>query len=138
MVSRLKSVVCPTLVSALLIGLCQASLAQDYIFTAPGSEPQATSTSSGATLFQNVRIFDGKSAVLSAPSNVLVKGNIIERISVTPITVDANVRVIMAGGRVLMPGLIDAHWHSFMAATAMPLLTTANPAYLHILGRAAG
>ena len=34
-----------------------------------------------ATLFQNVRIFDGKSASLSAPSNVLVKGNIIERIS---------------------------------------------------------
>jgi imidazolonepropionase-like amidohydrolase len=32
-----------------------------------------------------------------------------------------------------MPGLIDAHWHSFMAATAMPLLTTANPSYLHIL-----
>src|SRR6185436_31261 len=59
----------------------------------------------------------------------------IERISASPITVDANsdVRVIAGNGRVLMPGLIDAHWHSFMAATAMPLLTTANPAYLHIL-----
>lgn len=65
----------------------------------------------------------------------LVRGNIIERISLTPIAFDANadVRVIAAGGRVLMPGLIDAHWHSFMAATAMPLLTTANPSYLHIL-----
>ena len=135
MLSRLKSVVCPTLVLALSIGLCQASLAQDYILAAPGSEPQATSTSSGATLFQNVRIFDGKSAALSAPSNVLVRGNTIERISVSPITVEANanVRVIAAGGRVLMPGLIDAHWHSFMAATAMPLLTTADPSYLHIL-----
>jgi imidazolonepropionase-like amidohydrolase len=134
-VFRLKSVLCPTLVSALLIGLCQASLAQDYILAAPGSEPQATSTSSGTTLFQNVRIFDGKGAVLSAPSNVLVKGNVIERISASPIAVDAtaNVRVIAAGGRVLMPGLIDAHWHSFMAATAMPLLLTANPSYLHIL-----
>jgi imidazolonepropionase-like amidohydrolase len=134
-VFRLKSVLCPTLVSQLLIGLCQASLAQDYILAAPGSESQATSTSSGATLFQNVRIFDGKGAVLSAPSNVLVKGNVIERISASPIAVDAtaNVRVIAAGGRVLMPGLIDAHWHSFMAATAMPLLLTANPSYLHIL-----
>jgi imidazolonepropionase-like amidohydrolase len=132
-VFRLKSVRRPTMVLALLIGLCQASLAQDYTLAAPGSEPPAASTSSGATLFQNVRIFDGKSAVLSAPSNVLVKGNIIDQISVSPITVDANVRVIAAGGRVLMPGLIDAHWHSFMAATAMPLLTTANPSYLHIL-----
>ena len=32
-----------------------------------------------------------------------------------------------------MPGLIDAHWHSFLAATSMPLLTTANPSYLHLL-----
>jgi imidazolonepropionase-like amidohydrolase len=135
MVSTLKSAVCPALVLALLLGLCRASLAQDYILAAPGSESQVASGSKGATLFQNVRIFDGKSAALSAPSNVLVRGNIIERISVTPIAVDANadVRVIAAGGRVLMPGLIDAHWHSFMAATAMPLLTTANPAYLHIL-----
>jgi imidazolonepropionase-like amidohydrolase len=135
MVSKLNCAVCPTLVSAALLGLCQVSLAQDYMLAAPGSEPQVTSGSKGATLFQNVRIFDGKSTALSAPSNVLVKGNIIERISVTPIAVDANadVRVIAAGGRVLMPGLIDAHWHSFMAATAMPLLTTANSSYLHIL-----
>jgi imidazolonepropionase-like amidohydrolase len=135
MIFTLKSAVCPALVSALVLGLCQVSLAQDYTLAAPGSESQVASPSKGATLFQNVRIFDGKSAALSAPSNVLVRGNIIERISVTPIAVDANadVRVIAAGGRVLMPGLIDAHWHSFMAATAMPLLTTADPAYLHIL-----
>ncbi|MFY9600319.1 MAG: amidohydrolase family protein [Pseudolabrys sp.] len=105
------------------------------MLAAPGPASPATLASSDATLFQNVRIFDGKSATLSAPSNVLVRNNTIERISVSPITVEANanVRVIAAGGRVLMPGLIDAHWHSFMAATAMPLLTTANPSYLHIL-----
>jgi len=123
------------LLAALLTGLCQASLGQDYILEAPGSAPPAASTSGGATLFQSVRIFDGKSAALSAPSNVLVRGSTIERISASPISVDANsdVRVIAGNGRVLMPGLIDAHWHSFMAATAMPLLTTANPSYLHIL-----
>ncbi|MGB6351831.1 MAG: amidohydrolase family protein [Pseudolabrys sp.] len=126
----------PLLVSTLLsAGLCHTSLGQDYIFAAPDSESPAPLASNAATLFQNVRIFDGKSAALSAPSNVLVRGNTIERISVSPIIVDAsgNVRVIAGGGRVLMPGLIDAHWHSFMAATAMPLLTTANPSYLHIL-----
>ena len=123
------------LLAALLTGLCQASLGQDYILEAPGSAPPAASTSGGGTLFQNVRIFDGKSAALSAPSNVLVRGSTIERISASSIMVDASadVRVIAGNGRVLMPGLIDAHWHSFMAATAMPLLTTANPSYLHIL-----
>jgi imidazolonepropionase-like amidohydrolase len=135
MVSRLQSVLGPTLVSAaLLIGLCQAGLAQDYILAAPGSG-QAASAGGGATLFQNVRIFDGKSATLSTPSNVLIRGNTIDRISATPITIEtnANVQVVAGNGRVLMPGLIDAHWHSFMAATAMPLLLTANPSYLHIL-----
>jgi imidazolonepropionase-like amidohydrolase len=66
---------------------------------------------------------------------VLVKGNIIERISVDPITVEtnANVHVIAANGRVLMPGLIDAHWHAFMAATPQILLMTADSSYLQLL-----
>ena len=34
-----------------------------------------------AVLFENVRIFDGTSARLSAPSNVLVVGNLIQSIS---------------------------------------------------------
>ena len=60
----------------------------------------ASATVSGATtLFQNVRIFDGKSATLSAPSNVLVSGNTIERISVNPITVDPNECPRHCGGR---------------------------------------
>ena len=32
-----------------------------------------------------------------------------------------------------MPGLIDAHWHAFMAATPQMLLMTANSSYLHLL-----
>ena len=68
-----------------------------------------------ATLFQNVRIFDGKGSTLSAPSNVLVKGSFIERISAAPIATEGDVAVIAGGGRTLMPGLIDAHWHAMLA-----------------------
>src|SRR5215469_11542345 len=68
----------------------------------------------GATLFQNVRIFDGKGTSLSAPSNVLVKGNIIERISTEPIAAQPGVTIIAGNGRTLMPGLIDAHWHAML------------------------
>src|SRR5262245_41546035 len=62
------------------------------------------------TLFQNVRIFDGKSGKLSAPSNLLVRGDKIERISTDPIPTDrrADTALIDGGGRTLMPGLIDA------------------------------
>jgi hypothetical protein len=107
---------CPSLLlTALLIGTCQPVSAQG----APGSVPAAS------TLFRSVRIFDGKSAALSASSDVLITGNIIERISASPITVDAkaNVRVVSGDGRVLMPGLIDAHWHAALIRVTPWLVT---------------
>lgn len=87
------------------------------------------------TLFVEVRVFDGKGGTLSVPSNVLVQGNTIKRISASPIDASriANVTLVNGGGRVLMPGLIDAHWHAFMASAPLALLMTADPAYLNLL-----
>src|SRR5204862_6491150 len=70
----------------------------------------AQAQTDSAVLFQNVRIFDGKNGGLSAPSNVLVRSNKIEKIS--PAAIAADAQVIEGGQRVLMPGLIDAHWHA--------------------------
>ncbi|HYI90033.1 MAG TPA: amidohydrolase family protein, partial [Beijerinckiaceae bacterium] len=91
------------------MGTCQSVSAQGTPELAPAP----------ATLFRGVRIFDGKSAALSASSDVLITGNIIERISANPIAVDgkANVRVVSGDGRVLMPGLIDVHWHAALVRT---------------------
>jgi imidazolonepropionase-like amidohydrolase len=85
------------LVTALLLGFSTAASADDV-------------------LFENVRIFDGKGAtVLSAPSNVLVRGNVIAQISTDPIEAEG-ARHIAGNGRTLMPGLIDAHWHAMLVA----------------------
>lgn len=62
------------------------------------------------TLFRNVRIFDGKGSSLSAPTNVLVRGNIIAAIG--PAVGGPGATTIEGAGRTLMPGLIDAHWHT--------------------------
>lgn len=120
-----------TMAGILTIAYCPASMAQ-------AQSPAAIRNP--ATLFENVRIFDGRIPTLSASSNVLVRGNIIERISAAPIDVgtDADVRRIEAGGQVLMPGLIDAHWHASMAATPQPLLMSAEPSYLPAGGPAGG
>jgi imidazolonepropionase-like amidohydrolase len=98
----------------------------------------AQTTVSGATLFQNVRIYDGTGKSLSAPSNVLVRGNRIERISLAPIPVDAAVggTVIDGGGRTLMPGLIDAHWHTMLVRPRFTELLTVDEGYLNVLGAA--
>jgi imidazolonepropionase-like amidohydrolase len=74
--------------------------------------PSAQAQQDGAVLFRNVRIFDGKTATLSAPSSVLVRNKTIEKISSGDIA--ATGQVIDGGGRVLMPGLIDAHWHAML------------------------
>src|SRR5687767_4968384 len=62
---------------------------------------QDPSASGSVTLFENVRVFDGKSATLSAPSHILVRGNKIETISARPLPADrrADTRVIDGGGR---------------------------------------
>lgn len=96
-------------VTVLLLGIELPSAAR-----AQGNLPAG----SAATLFEHVRIFDGKGATLSAPSNVLVRGNKIETISTQPIAVDrrADTRIIAGGNRTLMPGLIDNHWHAALAS----------------------
>ena len=96
-----------------------------WMFAVGVCYPTDAQERSTVTLFENVRIFDGKSTSLSASSSVLVRGNIIERISTAPIAVDrsADTRIIDGGGRVLMPGLIDNHWHAMLArATPEQLL----------------
>src|SRR4029079_12733995 len=77
---------------------------------------QAQQASGPVTLFNNVRVFDGRGTPLSEPTNVLVRGNLIETISRTPIATDrsATTTIVDGGGRTLMPGLIDAHWHAML------------------------
>jgi imidazolonepropionase-like amidohydrolase len=102
------------------------------------SPATAQPAAAGATLFQDVRIYDGTSKSLSAPSSVLVRGNVIERISRAPIAIDpkAGVVVVDGGGRTLMPGLIDAHWHTLLVRPRFTELLTVDVGYLNALGAA--
>ena len=94
----------------------------------------AQSTPDTSVLFQNVRIFDGKGGSLSEKSNVLVRGNKIERISTAPIPADrsANTTVVNGNGRTLMPGLIDAHAHLTIYNLPNFLLVTSHPDFLQL------
>ncbi len=111
---------------AALCGLTIAAVAQE---SASGSKPPAS-----ITLFQNVRVFDGKSDQLTAPMNVLVRGNKIEKISATPIATDrrADTVLIDGGGRTLMPGLIDVHTHIMFCTVPQMTLLTADIGYVNI------
>jgi imidazolonepropionase-like amidohydrolase len=90
------------------------------------------------TVFENVRIFDGTRPSLSAPSNVLVRGNIIEKISTGPIPTDrrADTQIIAGGGRILMPGLSDMHWHAMMARPTPAQILSNGVGYTTLLAGA--
>ena len=96
--------------------------------------PPAQAQQSPAVLFQNVRIFDGKNGALSPPSNVLVRDNRIEKISAAAVTADA--QVINGGGRVLMPGLIDAHWHAMLVRPTPASALASDVGYTNLLAAA--
>src|SRR6516164_1678803 len=99
---------------------------------AQSPSPSVTGNTGPVTLFSNVRIFDGKSDKLSAPSNVLVRGNIIEKISDKPIPTDrrADTTLIDGGGRTLMPGLIDMHWHAMLVRPTPTSALSSDVGYL--------
>ncbi|KKG14158.1 hydrolase [Methanosarcina sp. 2.H.T.1A.6] len=62
-------------------------------------------------LITNANTFDGQHEALAEGMSVLVERNKIVKIAES-ISAPANATVIDAKGKVLMPGLIDAHWHS--------------------------
>lgn len=100
------------------------------------AQPQSAAPS--LVVFENVRIFDGKSGSLSASTNVLIRGNTIEKISKDPIpaNLSTGAKTIAGGGRTLMPGLIDMHWHAMMVRPTLPALLSGDIGYLNLLAGA--
>lgn len=104
------------------------------------SAPSSAQDAKAVTLFQNVRIFDGKSSALTSSMNVLVRGNVIEKISTAPIPTDrsGNTLLIDGKGRTLMPGMIDAHTHIMFASVSQMDVLKGDIGYVNIAaGKAA-
>lgn len=113
----------------LIIGVFLLAILGFSVFNYAQAQPAVNNPSPPTSiLFENVRIFNGASEQLSAPSNVLVVDNKIESISGAAISApsDTSVTRIAGGGRVLMPGLIDNHVHIYMSASTQADLL--NPA----------
>ncbi|KAA0969059.1 amidohydrolase family protein [Aureimonas fodinaquatilis] len=80
----------------------------------------------------NVRIFNGHSPDLLSGRDILIEGGqIADLIAADAVVNDAD-HVDCAGG-VAMPGMIDAHWHSFLAALPQTVAMSADAGYLHLL-----
>jgi imidazolonepropionase-like amidohydrolase len=83
-------------------------------------------------LFRNLRIFDGTASALIEGQGVLVEGNLIKALVPAADTV-SDAEVIDGGGRTLMPGMIEAHWHSILAGISQVAAMTADVPYVHLV-----
>src|SRR5262245_63530940 len=124
------------------VGVCMQALRRILIsvvmVTAVALAAVAQAPPSPAVVFENVRIFDGKSDRLSGASNVLVIGNVIKRISSAPIAdpPGTTVQRIRGNGRTLMPGLIDNHWQTMMVRPTTDDLFSAEVRHMTLVAGA--
>lgn len=89
-----------------------------------GSFPALAQSIPSATLFTNCTVFPGSSVSLRRGMSVLVEGNRIKVLQAGRIDAPVGATVIDAGGRTLMPGLIDNHCHITMSASSIADLST--------------
>lgn len=115
------------IISKFIVGLILALLLAN-----PGLSKESSGTS--LVLISNVNIFAGTTENLRTNAHVLIKDNLIEAISDEPLAVvqTDNVTMIDGGGRTLMSGLIDAHWHSLFATIPQAKLLVSDVAYINL------
>lgn len=81
-------------------------------------------------LISDAQVFDGTSDELRR-ADVLVTGSKISEVSEKPLTAPDGARRIDADGRVLMPGMSDAHWHMIFAPNTMDAMLEADTGLMY-------
>ena len=81
------------------------------------------------TIIENARLFDGVSPECPDGMSVLVEGSRIREVSEGTIKNNGNVRRIDAGGRFLIPGLIDVHIHAYASHVDLQRVENQGHAY---------
>jgi len=112
------------IVSSITASLCVAVMLCTTVMAKDAKPKQSV-------LITNANIFDGKSEKLATGMSVLVEGNKIARIAKS-IPAPAGATVIDAKGKVLMPGLTDAHYHPMMAALPIADLLSSPDGWINL------
>src|ERR1700734_4482590 len=87
-------------------------------------------------ILTNFLLFDGKSNALRGGLALIVEAGRIKAVTTGNPAGPEGARTIDCGGRVVMPGLIDAHWHCMFAALPIPTLFAADVGYIFLAASA--
>ena len=119
-------------------GFVAGMTASAAVLGLPGrvSAQPASAQPSRSILFTNFRLFDGKAGSLREGLRLLVEGNRIKAIVTGNPAAPDGAQMIDCGGKVLMPGLIDAHWHALFAALPISTVLAGDVGYIHLAASA--
>ncbi len=116
---------------ALLVGAAAASVAPFLGLRPAAAQSALPRPSDRPLLLTNLRLFDGLGSAPRGDVSILVEGN---RIVGLPGRDDRpdDAEIIDCGGRLAMPGLIDAHWHTMLCAITELTAMTADVGYIYL------
>lgn len=83
-------------------------------------------------LLTNLRLFDGTGKAPRSGIHVLVTGPVITALPPAGEKIEG-AQVIDCQGKLVMPGLIDAHWHTMLAAINQVTAMTSDVGYLYLV-----
>ncbi len=114
----------------------RAAAAGAAVVRASAAPRHAPAAPGGPIAFTDLRLFDGKSRALRDGLRVIVEHGRISAVEPADKPLAAPVETIACGGRVLMPGLIDAHYHLMLASLPLNELMTADIGYINLAAAA--
>ena len=102
-------------------GKCMAGAAIAALLVPFTSLASAQESAAAQILFKNVNVFDGSSKKLAMGMDVLVDGNLIDKVG-KGLSADEGATVVDGAGRTLMPGLIEGHAHLMLMGPSLPVM----------------
>lgn len=115
----------------LFMGGVAATLAPFAVAQTAGGASVPSKDATPPVLLTNLRLFDGSGKPVRNGLQVLVQGNSIAALPAAGERVEG-AQVIDCQGKLVMPGLIDTHWHTMLAAIAQTTAMTADLGYLYL------
>ena len=109
--------------------------AQSDSTSAPAVTPSSTATGNAAArplLLTHLRLFDGSGQSVRQGVQVLIQDQRIADVLPTGTSVEG-AEVIDCQGKLLMPGLIDVHWHTMLAGISQLTAMSSDLGYLYLV-----
>jgi imidazolonepropionase-like amidohydrolase len=97
----------------------------------PGVSAAQTAAPPTKILLREARLFDSASGKVRDGAQVLVENNRIASVDFSNAPAPSGATVIACRNGVLIPGLIDAHWHTIFAAVPLPILLNGDPGIIY-------